>query len=102
MLNKFLILKYLLYLYFIIVNAKIFEFSLNENIIEGFQIKGTLLDAIPDYISLGYDKEDTKMKFKGSPIRLNLNLRILTKLIWLIFLINKKINYGQFKHLFLS
>ena len=58
---------------------------MNANIIEGFQIKGTLLEAIPDYISLGYDKEDAKMKIKGSPIGLNLNLTILTKLILFIF-----------------
>ena len=78
---------------FIIANAKIFEFFINENVNKEFQIKGTLLEAIPDYISLGYDKKNTKMKIKGAPIGLNLNLQILTNPILFILLTRNSIKY---------
>ena len=62
-----------------------FEFYLNKNIEIGFEIKNTLLESIPDYISLGYNEENIWMKKKGIPIWLTICLSNIIKKTLSIF-----------------
>ena len=62
-----------------LINAKIFEFCLNNNLTQKFKLKDTLLDLVPDYISIGYDKERTDMKENGYPIWLTFSWETFTK-----------------------
>ena len=62
-----------------LMKAKLFEFYLYQNLMQEYQSKRTLLEAIPDYISLGYDKENTKMKTKGFPVSLIVKIKDITK-----------------------
>ena len=68
-----------------LVNAKKFEFLINKNIINGFESKGTLIEAVPDYISLGYDRSNSYFQSLGSPITLTINISKITKKTLSIF-----------------
>ena len=68
-----------------LVKAKKFEFVINENIINGFESEGTLIEAVPDYISLGYDRSNTSFQSLGSPITLTIKISKITKKTLSIF-----------------
>ena len=68
-----------------LVKAKKFEFFINENIINGFKSEGTLIEAVPDYISLGYDRSNTSFQSLGSQITLTIKISKITKKTLSIF-----------------
>ena len=68
-----------------LVKAKKIEFFIKENIINGFKSEGTLIEAVPDYISLGYDRSNTSFQWLGTPITLNINISKITKKTLSIF-----------------
>ena len=80
-----------------LAQAQLFEFFVTENIIEGFNIKDTLLELVPDYISLGYNKDNTSMKDKGYPIWLYFNLPSITMKTLSIFWTIKNKNVYKLK-----
>ena len=56
-----------------------FEFFINYNLMKNLDREVNLMANIPDYISLGYSKEQTEFKSKGTPIYLEVNIEILSK-----------------------
>ena len=67
-----------------LVKAKKIKFFIKENIINGFESKGTLIEAVPDYISLGYGSNSTFQSL-GTPITLTINITKITKKTLSIF-----------------
>ena len=55
-----------------------FELFITENLSSGFKSDDSLIANIPDYISLGYNKNQTNLKAYGTPISLSFNIDQIT------------------------
>ena len=81
--------------------AKEFEFCIRENLINGFASRDSLIEAVPDYISLGYERSNSNLQCLGSPISLFIQI---PKIIIIFIFENKKFKIWEgynFNHIWL-
>ena len=62
-----------------LAKAKEYEFILDENLPSKFEIEGSLIESVPDYVSLGYDRYNPTLISYGIPITLSINTIDISK-----------------------